>query len=63
MLIRPILDADLPAVRVVYRHCVDFLFLGNNLKGSLKMIAGEWEVSAQEGGEYMGQYLTHWNCH
>lgn len=54
MLIRPIIDADLPAVLDVYRQCEDFLALGPDPVASLKMIAGDRELSKQEGGEYCG---------
>ena len=56
MLIRPILDSDLPAVLEVYRQCEDFLALGPNPTASMEMIAGDRALSRSEGGEYCGLF-------
>ena len=56
MLVRPILDSDLPAVLEVYRQSEDFLALGPNPTASLEMIAADRELSRTEGGEFCGVF-------
>ena len=56
MIIRPITDADLPAVLEVYRLSEDFLALGPNPFASMEMIAADRELSRDEGGEYCGLF-------
>lgn len=54
MLIRPILDSDLPAVLEVYRQCEDFLALGPQPRASLEMVLADMALSRELGGEFCG---------
>ncbi len=56
MLVRPILDSDLPAVLEVYRQSEDFLALGPNPHASMEMIAADRALSRAENGEYCGLF-------
>ena len=48
--IRPIEDADLPAVLEVYRQSQDFLALGPAAAASPEMVEADRALSRQEGG-------------
>jgi len=52
--IRPIEDADLPAVLEVYRQSEDFLALGPVAAASLEMVKADRALSRREGGRYCG---------
>ena len=56
MLIRLIIDPDLPAVLEAYRQSEDFLALGPNPYASPEMIAADRELSREQGGEYCGLF-------
>lgn len=56
MHIRPITDADLPAVLEVYRQCEDFLALGPNPQASLEMIAADRDITRVQSGEFCGLF-------
>jgi len=56
MLVRPILDSDLPAVLAVYRQSEDFLALGPNPTASMEMIAADRVLSHAENSEYCGLF-------
>ncbi len=54
--IRPISDADLPALLEVYRQSEDFLALGPVPQASPEMIAADRELSRGQGGEFCGLF-------
>jgi GNAT superfamily N-acetyltransferase len=56
MLIRPIVDTDLPAVLEVYRQCEDFLALGPVASASMEMMQADRALSCEQGGEFCGIY-------
>ncbi len=56
MIVRPIVDSDLPAVLEVYHQCEDFLALGPNPYASPEMVAADRELSSEHGGEYCGLF-------
>ena len=58
MLVRPILDSDLPAVLEVYRQCEDFLALGPDPHASMEMIAADRELSRANHGEFCGLFAA-----
>ena len=57
MIIRPILDSDLPAVLEVYRQSEDFLALGPDPHASLEMVEKDRALSRQQGGVFCGIFL------
>ena len=57
MLIRPIVDFDIPAVLEVYRQSEDFLALGPDPHASLEMVEKDRALSRQQGGVYCGIFL------
>ncbi len=57
MIIRPIVEPDLPAVLEVYRQSEDFLALGPDPHASPEMVAKDRELSRQEGGVFCGIFL------
>src|SRR5512143_3408157 len=57
MIIRPIVDSDLPALLEVYRQCEDFLALGPDPHASPEMVEKDRALSRQEGGIYCGIFL------
>ncbi len=52
--IRPIFEADLPAVLEAYRQCEDFLALGPQSKASMDMVLADLQLSRDQGGIFTG---------
>ena len=57
MLIRPIVDFDIPAVLEVYRQSEDFLALGPDPHASLEMVEKDRALSRQQGEVYCGIFM------
>jgi ribosomal protein S18 acetylase RimI-like enzyme len=53
-ILRPVVEADLPAVLEVYRQCEDFLALGPVATASMEMVLKDLEISRDEGGTFFG---------
>ncbi len=57
--IRPIFEADLPAVLGVYRQCEDFLALGPRPKASMDMVLADMQLSRDQNGIFCGIFDPH----
>ncbi len=52
--VRPVCEADLPALLEVYRQCEDFLALGPVAQASLEMVRADLQLSASNNGIFCG---------